>query len=218
MKTKKSKPIVIHQRFSESDAKYMESRGVPAVDLLPHKQGWSLNDSVIDVNNEDVRGTLTTVNVKKQLRYVERFYKNPLDSMRCMCISSIPSDLKAKQLALHLFWKATLAHRAGERPNRRQYSTPPLWHRLYGGFDEPLLTQAGERPSLLVLTNVLEDSTASKIEKTRDLLEKFSDVPRILVTGGTDPLQIFRSRLYYPVDACIYLDATGNMATIDRVL
>lgn len=210
--------ITIRHNFHEQDFKYMESRGVPSSDLLPHKRGWSVHESLIDVNNEDSRGNVSTVTIKKQRRFVDRFLKSPFDSFRCMCISSLPSDLRAKQLAVHLFWKATLAHREGARPDRRRFSTPPLWHRLYGGFDEPLMNHTGERPSLLVLTNVLEDSTASKIEKTRDLLEKFSEVPRIVVTGGTDPLQIFRSRLYYPVDACIFLDSAGNSVSIDKVL
>jgi hypothetical protein len=219
MKTKpESKDVTIRQNFSEADARYLESRGVPASDLLPYKRGWSLNDSLIDVHNEGPRGNVTSVLIKKQRKFIDRFFAHPFDSFRCMCISSVPSDMRAKQLAVQMFWHASQEHRAGNRPNRRSFSTPPLWHRLYGGFDEPLMNHTGERPSLLVLTNVLEDSTASKIEKTRDLLEKFSEVPRIIVTGGTDPLQIFRTRLFYPVDACVFLDSAGNSASIDRVL
>jgi len=227
MKTKTSKAVKkvkcdsfdlqIRHQFSHEDASYMESRGVPAPDLINRKRGWSLRDTAIDVNNEGTRGNVTTVTVKKQLRFVERILKSPFDSFRCMCISAMPSDLRAKELAVHLFWKATIAHRSGERPDRKKYYTPPLWHRLYGGFDEPLLNSP-ELPSMLVLTNVLEDSTASKIEKTRDLLEKYSAIPRIVVTGGTDPLQLFRSRLFYPVDACVFLDSEGNGVSIDRVL
>jgi hypothetical protein len=49
------------------------------------------------------------------------------------------------------------------------------------------------------VTGLSPNSTAVKLEKTRDLLEQNSHIPRIIVVAGEDPVTFLKSRLYYPV-------------------
>lgn len=78
------------------------------------------------------------------------------------------------------------------------------WHSLYGGFKNPLLDKEGLPPTLLILHNLTPDSTNSKIEKARDLLEHFRNIPRIVVTAGVDPMTFFVNRLYLPLNSLFY--------------
>lgn len=209
------KLVIQHGFQGTTHGAYLEVRGLPKADTLwGSKRGFRLSEEIADINN-DQQGAVKTVTMKEQLKYLERFVRKPLGSFRCMCISSQPSDLRAKHLAMWMFDKAVQAYNDNGRMRGAHARTAPLWHRVFGGFHDELMESRSERPALLVISNVLEDSTSTKIEKVRDLLEKYNDTPRIVVTGGTDPLQLFRSRLCYPVDAAIYLDVTGRNAGPD---
>ena len=82
----------------------------------------------------------------------------------------------------------------------------PLWHKVYGGYQDTLWDRhSDEKPSLLIISNVVDGAGNVKIEKTRDLLEMYSHIPRIVVMGGQDPLTFFGTKLYYPINAGLYL-------------
>ena len=121
----------------------------------------------------------------------EKSLQNFIDNPLAPCIygvGSAPSDEKAKYFAAYLIQQYVLgvpAHR-----NR------VCWQYLYSNFDNPIITR-GETPGLIVLTGLTPNSSPVKLDKARDILEHFSDVPRIVVIAGEDPLTYFSTRLYF---------------------
>jgi hypothetical protein len=128
-----------------------------------------------------------------------RFMKEP-DLPMIYCVSGNPDDLKAKFFAAYLvqIHQQVLGLRANV-----------VWHTIYGGFDNPLLKEydpvdGKTDPTMLVLSNLTPNAPGLKLDKTRDLLERFQDIPRIVVCAGEDPLSFMTTRLYSPVHALAY--------------
>ena len=115
-------------------------------------------------------------------------------------VSGNPDDAKAKLFAA---WLVNAHIEAlGNAAN-------VVWHTVYGGFDNPLLREydpvdGKSDPTMLVLTNLTPASTNVKLEKARDLIERFCDIPRIIVSAGEDPLSFLTTRLYSPINALAY--------------
>lgn len=108
-------------------------------------------------------------------------------------IMSAPTDGKAKLLAAWMmqnFWTAT--------------NKPMKWYDVLGGFDCPLLSERANI-SLLVLNNVGPDSSPTKREKLRDLLETYADIPKIVVINGCDPYTFFTWHLHLPLHGLCYM-------------
>jgi hypothetical protein len=115
-------------------------------------------------------------------------------------VSGNPDDAKAKLFAAYL----VEAHiqRLGNRAR-------VVWHTLYGQFGNPLLadyekSDSRDWPTLLVLTNLTAGSTNFKLEKARDLIQRFDDIPRIVVSAGEDPISFHSTRLYTEINALAY--------------
>ncbi|WOL24399.1 DNA polymerase [Yersinia phage fHe-Yen9-02] len=138
--------------------------------------------------------TKTTAVVPQLENFIE-LLEDPLHGCPIAVLSSFPSDARAKAAALHVFRNAVLA--AGTKVRK------PRWVTLYGDrFDYEKLKQ--QRPSMLVITNVIMDSTQYKMERLRDLLEMFRDIPRVVVTGGSvDPTELFIKRLHLPLNIAV---------------
>jgi hypothetical protein len=129
-----------------------------------------------------------------QLNWFQDAIDDPFKA-HCICISSEPNDRIAKAAAAYLMQNAY-----DKAENRL-----PLWHDIMGNFENKLLRDDISQPSMLILSNVLPNSTAVKFEKLRDILETYPDIPRIVVTSGMDPFMFFSRHLYYPLTGCIYL-------------
>ncbi len=110
-------------------------------------------------------------------------------------ISGNPDDSKAKYFAAYLI-AAHLKARGSE--------ANPVWATMYGGFDNPYMNDDRASPTLLVISNLTPNSTTLKLEKARDLIEKFSDIPRLVICAGQDPLSFLTTRLYCPVHGLAY--------------
>ena len=142
------------------------------------------------------------VSIAKQVKALNSILENPIRARYSVCINSFPSDLYAKYLAVHIFQLATEAWAKRHKPGR----TMPFWHRVFGGLNDPLRDKAqDELPSMLVITNVNDASSAYKLEKVRDLLERYSDIPRIVVSSSKDPITFFATKLHYPINAGLHL-------------
>jgi len=121
-----------------------------------------------------------------------------------MVIASNPNDQRARLLAAHMMGLAFKLRRPGFEP--------PLWHWVNGSFADKLRDKPAEfRPSMLVLSNLVVDSTAVKFEKVRDLLTQYSNIPRIVVCSGCDPLTIANSKLHMAIQYCMNL---GHVETV----
>ena len=139
---------------------------------------------------------------------IESLNENPIRAQYAVCINSFPSDQIAKHLAIHIMDRAAQAWAKRHKPGR----TLPIWHRVFGGLSDPLRDKdPGDIPSLLVISNVNDASSAYKLEKVRDLLEKYSHVPRIVVTSSRDPITFFATKLHYPINAGIHLGPANRV-------
>lgn len=206
--------LKLNHRFDKNRIGQLLLRGVRQVDMIGRKE-IHLDTALTAFQHKGVGLRPVEVSIKKQLKVLRTLHENPLESYRCVGIASYPSDLMAKRIAIWLFERALSIHqkRAATQSVSR---TPPLWHTVYGGYVDKL-RDGDERPSQLVISNVTMESTAYKVEKVRDLLEKYHDIPRIVVLGGSDPLTFFRQRLSYPIDAAIYVGGTGKELTSEDV-
>lgn len=116
-------------------------------------------------------------------------------------VAGNPDDSKAKLFAAMLV-NAHMNHMGPVKGN-------VLWHVLYGGFDNKIMKEYDEidgktRPSMLVLSNLTPNSTGVKLEKARDLIERFADIPIVVVSAGEDPMSFLTTRLYVPVNGLAY--------------
>lgn len=110
-------------------------------------------------------------------------------------VSGSPDDSKAKLFAAYLAY-GHLA-KLGVRAHIE-------WVTLFGGWDQPKVVTGNTKPTLLIISNLTIDSTAFRIERARDLLEMFPDIPRIVISCGTDPISFCSMKLRVPVHSLAY--------------
>jgi hypothetical protein len=73
--------------------------------------------------------------------------------------------------------------------------------------DEEELKDVG----LLILSNLAANSTTMKLEKFRDILTKYSHLPRIVVAAGMNPMDLCSSLLYVkPSYVAYFARSKGN--------
>jgi hypothetical protein len=123
-----------------------------------------------------------------------RFIKKPHQPM-IYGVAGNPDDSKAKLFAAYL---------VDIHCKRLKGDANPWWINLVGGFDNQWLDPQRPRPSMIVLTNLTPQSTNQKLEKARDILETYPDVPRIVVVAGADPLSFLATRLHVAVHGLAY--------------
>lgn len=166
--------------------------------------GYGMNGMVLGVRPFSLRLTSFTsvieglkpkmIESETQYKFVSKLLANPR-LPGTFCISSQPNDRIAKALAA-FFMQNYLA---------TQTNTVPMWHDIMGGFSNPLVGPNASRPGMLVLANVVPNSTNTKFEKLRDILETHPNIPKIVVTSGDDPFSFFTKHLHYPMNGCAYL-------------
>lgn len=115
-------------------------------------------------------------------------------------ISGNPDDSKAKLFAAYLV-KIHLTE--------LHQSANVIWHTIYGGYENTLLKEYKDsdsrvEPTLLILSNLTVNSTSTKLEKTRDIIERFPNIPRLIVCAGEDPMSFLFTKLQVPVNALAY--------------
>ncbi len=189
--------------FDREREKLLISRGVPGQDLPTKRVNINVEEALVKIEADIPHVSVRNISAVKQYKVLETLLEHPLRSSYAIGISSFPSDMRAKYLAALIMSAAIDSFKS---LNRRGGRTLPLWHRVYGGYQDPLRDKPlTERPCMLIISNVGPESTPVKLEKVRDLLEKFSDIPRIVVMGKDPPPNLFANRLHYPMRAGFYL-------------
>jgi hypothetical protein len=123
-----------------------------------------------------------------------RFLRKPHAPM-IYGVAGNPDDTKAKLFAAYLL----AAHCKALRGDAN-----PWWINLVGGFDNQWLDDTRSRPSMIVMCNLTPQSTNQKLEKARDIIESYPNVPRVVVVAGADPLAFLAGRLHVPVNGLAY--------------
>ena len=136
-----------------------------------------------------------TISQARQIAWFNEFLEDPYRP-KAYCLVSAPHDGQAKLLAAYMMQEAFRRSRQGE--------SLPYWHDLTASFTNPMLKDHTSA-SMIILNNVGVNSTTAKLEKLRDLLEAYSDKPRIVVATGCDPFAFFTKTLYLSLNACAYM-------------
>lgn len=200
------RPLLIGaSRFSEGRRKLLQSRGMPGALFGLASIDLSRSTRVITVPERDGTGSYPI----GPSRQVEGFRAtlNDTSGNWTFCISGKSHVRRAQVAAMALFCAAAGAI----KPGSGSTLTLPWWHRIIGGYRDPLrdgdenLRMRVGRPNLLVLDGVPADADRDKITKLYDLLEQFSDVPRVVITGGDCPLHFMHERVRLPVNRVLYL-------------
>lgn len=156
-------------------------------------KGFKWNPVTFSTESEQLNSKFVEPNV--QDRSLVRFLEDPRTPM-IYGVSGNPDDSKAKYFAAFLV--AAHLKALGAEAN-------VLWAPMYGGFDNPYLRDDRASPTMVVLTGLTPNSTGTKLEKARDVLEYFPDVPRVVVVAGMDPLSFLTTRLHVPTHGLAYL-------------
>lgn len=188
--------------------KLLTSRGVPQADLIHGHGVFDVLPNLVKYETDIPGVHAKIVSPAKQAKALASIVENPIRASYTACFNSFPSDMLAKHLAVYVFNQACISWQKRHKPGR----VLPIWHRVFGGLTDPLRDRNMEdTPSLLVLSNINESSSAYKLEKVRDLLEKYSHVPRIVVTSSRDPITFFATKLHYPLNAGIHIGPANRI-------
>lgn len=193
--------------IDKEEAQILRTRGVDPQLLYGAKDEYEIETAIKPYKPRSVFVKTTLVGADEQLTSFARLVENPFHKHpRITVIGSFPSDLRAKYAALQIFRTAVEIS--------MQRVAKPRWVQIYGDrLDYEKLRD--QRPSLLVITGVNTESTQYKMERLRDVLEMFPDIPRIVVTGGTnDPTEMFRNRLFLPLETGILIGADRTVENI----
>ena len=195
---------IILRSLDREQKNLLASRGVPGQDLLPKGQKLEVSKFLVGMEPQIPGAANKPISPVKQAARLQELLERPYrKTPYTVGIGSYPSDLRAKYVAQAIFHAACVYY----RENRRDFAlrSPPLWHRVYGNLGDKLRDKPEEKPSMLFIANLHDESSSTKIEKVRDLLEMYSDVPRIVVSAGQPPCDLWGFRLAYPMNYGIYV-------------
>lgn len=122
---------------------------------------------------------------------LQAFTDNPRRAMNYM-VAGNPDDKDARYFAAYL---------AQIHLNALGLQAHIRWESVMGNFQNPALQ---DEPTLLILTNLTPRSSNVKYEKVRDLIERHSTIPKIIVIAGEDPISFAATRLHVPCHALAY--------------
>lgn len=198
---------LIKHNFPTKMRRMLEKSGVSHSSFLRANQTVVLEDTVVKIQAELSKTKIRRLSVVRQIKSFVQIIDNPLWGSYVYVISSFPSDLRAKNIAVSIMAKAMDQFYKKKQTNKLLLKrTAPVWHNVMGGFKDSLLDQEGSPyPSLLVLANVTEDSTQLKVEKLRDLIVKFDGIPRIIVTTQIDPVSFMLGKVKHHCDYSLYI-------------
>jgi len=168
------------------------------------KSMFRINISLDDSTVIDSKHEKRIVPSATQLSKFKRSWDNPSGSWLLIIGSDIDEDY-SMVAAIGLMWQSTIKH----AQNPLSYPRPFLW-RLFGGNYDRLRQNDEFRTGignigLLIMSNLAENSTLDKIEKCRDLIAMYSDIPKVVVVAGCDPLVFSTEKLHINPTRVLYL-------------
>ena len=192
---------------SRDDVRLLKSRGVSGGDIFHDRGKIDILDQLVKFETDLPRVKSKPIAVVRQIKALDKILENPLSSYT-LGIASFPSDVRAKQLAVHIMMRAIEQWKVKHRPGK----TLPMWHRVFGGLHDAIRDRKvqDDNPSLLVISNINELSSNYKLEKVRDLLETF-DCPKIVVMGCLDPVTFFGTKFYSAINAGILIGPSDRI-------
>lgn len=196
-------------RFDSDRVKLLKSQGVDGTALQVMRSPFLLDDALVSITPmvpkwlpEDYQ--IAKTSVKRQIESCYRMLTNPLHGSPIIGIGSMATDERAKFLAMSIMDAAIDQQRSGSHKGKLL----PIWHRVFGGYQDEMRDEKQRRNiSMLIIANVGPDSTPHKLEKVRDLLEKYDNIPRIVVVNGCDPVTFFAEKMRMPMQFAFMLNS-----------
>lgn len=216
LRKKRTSELNLEFRFDTERQKLLKSRGVDGHAFSFARAGFNIEDSLVRIR-PDIKWlpedfVIKSISVRKQALNLEKVLNNPLRGNYIAAIGSYPSDSRAKLVAANIMNQAMSQQMKGVHRGRAY----PLWHKVFGGRFDPIRdSREHEHLSMIVLSNVSHDSTPDKLEKLRDLLEKFDSIPRIVVVNGGDPVTFFAEKVRMPLNYAFYISAEQKASIMD---
>jgi len=218
MKSLKIKTPKLKFKFDPQRQRVMRSRGVDGMCFAGSRNAFEFDVAAVRMKPDIPNIVTKSVSVKRQIAMLHSLFESPLRGSPIISIGSFPTDLRAKMLAVNIMDHA-ISFQDKARSVRIAKKDYPLWHKVYGGFKDTIRDDGmTDNPSMLILSNVDVHSTNAKIEKVRDILEMYPNIPRVVIVSGCDPLEFFATRLHLPVDIAFYMGADNREKTINNVL
>ena len=178
----------------EGLSEVLKGLGVDPTTLYRDNESFTLAaDALMEFQTTGAALKRRTFNVEAQMDMAMRLIENPLSGNHLAFIGSYPVDTRAKLLGATICREAFLASRnslnAADRMRR------PMWISLYNNFIN-MDSFKNKNPSMVLISNITEESTPQKLERLRDLLEFSAHVPRVVMMGtNQDPLSFCTNRL-----------------------
>lgn len=184
----------------EQSIKLLKSRGIPNF-----KKSFNIKGSIGVIAYED-----NTISINTQLNWLKSIIDKTPNIPFIYTISTDHNTIKAKAIAGLI----ALAYFSKGMKKSIENKGLPLWHNVYGGYKDPLRDENTiNNINLLIVDNIAKNSTDVKLEKARDLLEKYDNIPRIVIATGLDPFSLIREKLYVDSRRMLYLHS--NTKTIN---
>lgn len=177
--------------------------GVPNLVLL--RKELDLDSSVTYIEATTGKNKKpTSLKRSDQIRMFKKMIKHPIGKPALFCISSNPTDTEAKYAAAYLLSQAIEKYQQFQKNGEMSTAAFPRWHILNGTYQD-WYREHKRNVSFLVLSNVLHDSSEAKIEKLRDLIEIYADIPKVIVTATQDPITFCTEKLHVRLTGAMYL-------------
>lgn len=169
--------------------------------LLISQAPFMIKDHLNDIKVATNKGN-RLISKKSQFTDYEELWNDPFHLPYTFVISSSPNDIMAQMVALRFMLRAQSFASKTEKGR-------PVWHPIFGGISEDKLRDNNRDRSIgmLILSNVPNTSTSYKFEKLRDILTRYSDIPKVIVTTDSDPVAFMQDFIKMPANYVMYLGA-----------
>lgn len=162
-----------------------------------------LQDACRLIEATSITGRPKVVKREEQLAKFELLMANPFAAPYTFCINSAGNDIRSKYVAAFMLSRAIQVY---NKNRHHSLNTSPEWHTLTGSYadwrrDRCYDLRKKPKPAMIVFSNITVDSSEVKLEKLRDLLEQYADVPRVVAITGMDPYSFFAHKLRYKLNA-----------------
>lgn len=206
----------ITPRFTKDERIDLKTHGANWHDFTKVKE-FFLQDAFVDFKPKTKHFKSTMVTTASQIATFEKLMTKPIKGSTLYVVSSYPTDDRAKLFGSNVMCQAIAQYKTMNM-KQRSGKTKPYWHHLYNGYRDKLLDgDLQGKPSFIVISNINEQSSQLKFEKLRDIMERYSDVPILIIMGSTaDPTTILIERTYKRPDKAFFL--TENEVVVKSLL
>lgn len=194
----------IHVDLGSTEASVLRSRGIPNG---INGRSFELDDHLTTVQwQKTERSKPRIIHRRDQNEMLETTLKHPLKGSYLYLMGTDSNESRMQSVALTIFREAYRQH----LNDPLSFPVAPYWHPVYGGFEDKLRDDKNFREgvghvSMLILDNVAVNSTASKVEKVRDLVRMYEEVPRIVLVSGMNPMEFASKTLHMRPHRVLYL-------------